>query len=76
MTKQEISEHLQKQKQFQETELGKLFNRFVNLHGRAWQLDERNDGYGGYGASEKAWKDLEPVEKELRRRLMEIAGVK
>jgi hypothetical protein len=75
MTKQEISEHQQKQKQFRETELGKLFNRFVNLHARAWQLDERNDGYG-YGASEKAWKDLEPVEKELRQRLMEIAGVK
>ena len=75
MTKQEISEYLQKQKQFRETELGKLFNRFVNLHARAWQLDGRNDGYG-HGASSKAWKDLEPVEKELRQRLMEIAGVK
>jgi hypothetical protein len=75
MTKQEISEYLQKQKQFRETELGKLFNRFVNLYDRACRLDERNDGYG-YGASNKAWKELEPVEKELRQRLMEIAGVK
>jgi len=71
MTKPEISEHLQKQKQLRETELGKFF---VYLHARAWQLDERNDGYG-YSAS-KAWKELEPVEKELRQRLMEIAGVK
>jgi hypothetical protein len=75
MTNQELREYQQKQKKFNETELGKLFNRFVNLHAHAWQLDERSgDGYSTT-ASDKAWKTLEPVEKELREKLMIIAGV-
>jgi hypothetical protein len=76
MTKEELIEHRRKQKLFIETELGKLFERFVHLHGIAWQLDERSsDSYGGTKAANQAWKDLEPVETELRKLLMYIAGV-
>jgi hypothetical protein len=73
MTNQEIFDMQQKQRQFNETELGNLFNRFVDLHARAWHLDGN-----GHGLKEcdKAWAKLEPVERELRQRLMEIAGVK
>ena len=76
MTKEEIIEHQRKQKLFRETELGRLFERFVVLHGDAWRLDERSgDSYGSTKAAKQAWKDLEPVEKELRELLMYIAGV-
>lgn len=75
MTKEEIIEHQRKQKLFRETELGRLFERFVVLHGDAWVLDERSNSYGGIKAAKQAWKDLEPVEKELRELLMYIAGV-
>jgi hypothetical protein len=76
MTKEEIIEHQRKQKLFMQTELGRLFERFVVLHGKAWQLDERSsDSYGGTKAAKQAWKDLEPVETELRKLLMYIAMV-
>jgi hypothetical protein len=55
MTNKEIFEWQQKLRHFDETELGHLFNRFVNLHATAWQLDERSgDGYGELSAK-KAW---------------------
>lgn len=72
MTNQEIIEIQRIGKAFQATELGALFNKFVNLHARAWQLDNTDDFY----LQDKAWKALEPVEKELRTKLMEITGVK
>ena len=76
MTKEEIIEYQRKQKLFMQTELGALFERFVVLHGDAWRLDERiNDSYGSTKAAKQAWKDLEPVEKELRQLLMYIACV-
>lgn len=72
MTNEEILEIQRLGKAFQATELGALFNKFVNLHARAWQLDNTDDFY----LQDKAWKALEPVEKELRVKLMEITGVK
>lgn len=75
MTNEEIIEFQRKVKAFQETELGGLFEKFVNLHATAWQLDERSGWNDHYTASEKAWDKLRPVEKELREKLMKIAGV-
>ncbi len=75
MTNQEIIAHQQRAKQFNKTELGNLFNRFVNLHAIAWQLDERCSYGSGETASRKAWEKLEPVERELRQQLMKIVGV-
>lgn len=61
--------------EFRKTELGALFTKFVRLHALAWQLDEASaDGYG-VEASERAWKDLAPVEKELLKKLMQVTGV-
>jgi hypothetical protein len=76
MTKEEIIEHQRIKKLFRETELGSLFERFVHLHARAWQMDERSDSSYGARNADKAWKELEPVETELRKLLMHIAGVK
>ncbi len=64
-----------KRMEFNKTELGALFTNFVRLHARAWQLDERSAVGYGVKASDRAWKDLEPVEKELVKKLMQIAGV-
>jgi hypothetical protein len=72
MTTQEILEIQRKLKAFRETELGALFEKFVYLHARAWQLDER---HGLSKSAEKAWNDLSLVERELRDKLMKIAGV-
>lgn len=72
MTNEEILEIRRIGKAFQATELGALFNKFVNLHARAWQLDSSDY----FHSQDKAWKALEPVEKELRAKLMEITGVK
>lgn len=75
MTNQEIFERQQLLKRWRETELGSLFERFVNLHATAWQLDERSrDGHGEKSA-DRAWDALKPVEAELRNKLMKIAGV-
>lgn len=73
MTNQEIIERQKMLKRWHSTELGSLFEKFVSLHARAWQLDER---HGLSRSAEKAWKDLEPVEVELRDKLMKIAGVR
>lgn len=72
MTNQEIREYHQLQKRWTETELGSLFERFVCLHARAWQLD--GEPYREK-AAERAYAQLEPVEKELREKLMEITGI-
>ena len=72
MKVEEIVERQRKQKQFRETELGGLFEKFICLHAKAWQLDER---HGLSKSAEKAWNDLSPVETELRNKLMKIAGV-
>lgn len=72
MTNAEILEIQRLGKAFDSTPLGNLFNRFVRLHARAWQLDSTDY----YKSQDKAWKELEPVENELRNKLMEIAGVK
>lgn len=75
MTKQEIIKRQATLKRWHATELGSLFEKFVSLHARAWQFDARSgDGYGERSAA-KAWKDLEPVEVELRDKLMKIAGI-
>jgi hypothetical protein len=75
MTNEEIIEHQRKMKAFRETELGNLFEKFVNLHATAWQLDERSAWNDHYRTAKKAWDALKPVEKELREKLMKIAGV-
>jgi hypothetical protein len=75
MTNEEIVELQRKNKAFQETELGALFNKFVNLHATAWQLDERSSWTGHIKTAKKAWDAMEPAEKELREKLMKIAGV-
>jgi hypothetical protein len=75
MTNEEIFDYQQRAKLFNETELGNLFNRFVYLHCRAWQLDERSAHGFGDKAAAQAWEALKPVEKELREKLMSIAGV-
>lgn len=72
MTNKEIWELQRQAKAFNDTEIGRLFNRFVNLHAKAWQYDERHDGVG---PAEKAWKELKPVEEELRKKLMELVGI-
>lgn len=72
MTNTEILEIHRIGKAFQATELGALFNKFTRLHARAWQLDSTDY----HRSQDKAWKELEPVETELRAKLMEIAGVK
>lgn len=72
MTHAEILEIHRIGKAFQATELGALFNKFTRLHARAWQLDSTDYHH----SQDKAWKELEPVETELRAKLMEIAGVK
>ena len=72
MTNAEILEIHRSAKAFQATELGDLFNKFTRLHARAWQLDSTDY----YRSQDKAWKELQPVEIELRAKLMEIAGVK
>lgn len=75
MTNEEIIEFQRKLKAFQETELGGLFEKFVRLHALAWQFDERAGWNDQYASAEKAWDKLRPVEKELREKLMKIAGV-
>ena len=72
MTNQEIWEFQRQAKAFNDTELGRLFNRFVNLHAKAWQFDER---YQGDSRAKRAWNELGPVEKELREKLMGLAGM-
>lgn len=71
----QIFDYQQREKRFNETELGNLFNRFVYLHSRAWQLDERSAHGVGDKAAARAWEALTPVAKELREKLMSIAGV-
>lgn len=71
----DIVEYQRKMKAFRETELGSLFEKFVNLHATAWQLDERSSWNDQDIIADKAWKQLEPVQKELRSKLMQIAGV-
>lgn len=73
MTTEEIVKRQEMLKRWHATELGSLFEQFVSLHARAWQLDER---HGLSRSAENAWKDLEPVEVKLRDELMKIAGVK
>ena len=75
MTNEEIFEYQRKMKAFQETELGGLFEKFVSLHATAWQFDERASWNDHYTSAEQAWDKLKPVEKELREKLMKIAGV-
>lgn len=75
MTNQELYEHQQLLKRWRETELGSLFERFVNLHAKAWQLDERSSHGYGEKTADRAWKELDPVEKQLRGMLMKIVGV-
>jgi len=75
MTNEDIIEHQRLRKQFMGTELGRLFEQFVSLHARAWQLDERSAAGYGQKAADRAWKELEPVERELRQLLMYIARV-
>lgn len=70
MTNQEVIEFQREAKDFNNTELGRLFNRFVNLHAKAWQYDER---YEGDSRAIKAWNELVPVETALREKLKEIA---
>ncbi len=72
MTNAEILEIHRIAKAFDATELGNLFNKFTRLHARAWQLDSTDY----HRSQDKAWKELEPVEIELRDKLMKIAGVK
>ncbi len=71
MTNAEILEIHRIAKAFDATELGNLFNKFTRLHARAWQLDSTDY----HRSQDKAWKELEPIEKQLRFKLMEIAGV-
>jgi hypothetical protein len=75
MDNQEILEHQRKMKAFQQTELGRLFERFVNLHAAAWQLDERSSWTGHDKTARKAWDEMEPVLRELREKLMAVAKV-
>ena len=75
MTNEEIFELQRKNKAFQDTELGALFCKFVNLHATAWQMDERSSWNDHWKTAEKAWDALKPVEKELKEKLMKIAGV-
>jgi len=72
MTNAEILDIHRIAKAFDTTELGNLFNKFTRLHARAWQLDSTDY----HRSQDKAWKELEPIEKQLRFKLMEIAGVK
>lgn len=72
MTNAEILEIHRIAKAFDATELGNLFNKFTRLHARAWQLDSTDY----HRSQDKAWEELEPVEKQLRFKLMEISGVK
>jgi len=75
MNTEKIIEAQRKQKLFYETDLGRLFETFVNLHASAWQLDERSGWNGHDKTAKKAWDALTPIEKELRETLMKIAGV-
>lgn len=75
MTNEEIVEFQRKMKAFRETELGALFEKFVHLHATAWQLDERSAWNDHIKTAKKAWDAMEPVEEELREKLMKIAGV-
>jgi len=75
MANKEMMEYQRKMKEFRETELGALYERFVNLHAIAWQLDERSSWNGQDIIADKAFKHLEPVQKELCSKLMQIAGV-
>jgi hypothetical protein len=71
MSKENIIELQRKNEAFNNTELGNLFNRFVSLHSSAWQFD----GMDYITRSKKCFDQLEPIEKELREKLMKIAGV-
>jgi hypothetical protein len=75
MNNTQILAHQKQMMQWRQTQLGELFERFVSLHARAWQLDERShDGYGER-AAERAWQELYPVQEQLRKQLMQIAGI-
>lgn len=75
MSTDDILEYQRRLRAFTETELGALFEKFVNLHATAWQLDERSAWNDQDKTARKAWDAMEPVLKELRERLMVITGV-
>lgn len=75
MTNEEIMEYQRKMKVFRETELGRLFNAFMNLHATAVQLDERSGWNDQSKVAKKAWAAFDPVHEEFREKLMKIAGV-
>lgn len=77
MTNEEILEYQRLYKAFNETELGSLFNRFVNVHGAAWAEDERSAWRESSGKrARELFEKSDALEKELRAKLMEIVGVK
>lgn len=76
MTKNEIIEYQRKLKAFHETELGALFNKFVNAHARAWQEDERSGWMQNSGkTAQRLYDESNALENQLREILMNIAGV-
>ena len=77
MTNEEIIEYQRLRKAFHETELGALFDKFVNVHGRAWQEDERASWMESSGKTAKRlFEESDALEKQLRYILMDIVGVK
>lgn len=71
MTNEEILAYQVEEKRFLETELGKLFHRFILAHSRYWQQD------GNDRISDKRLRELadssDKAQKELKDALKRIA---